>query len=272
MERTSTPVSADMDSASDYSYESIGSSSSDQLIADNGDESARSMRLLANKENGLNEESQLVVEPTTSTPYYMQEYTTPVVQRDQFEFTSSAVPSFLAQISTTMAAITSLCEPNPCMNDGKCVITTKGFFECRCVNDSFSGEYCENFKKVIKLSTTTIRTTSSARSHMDYLITKPSTSMSSSTSSPSTSSSSTVVTTTALSQELIKKRRKWSNKCPSNCYYSLRRGFCRFSTVNNEPYCSCEPQWTGQDCGTRNYCWNNKCENNSTCFNFPGLK
>lgn len=57
-------------------------------------------------------------------------------------------------------------------------------------------------------------------------------------------------------------------QCPSNCFYSLGRGFCALSQ-SGYPHCVCHMGWTSVDCSQKNYCADNDCSNNSTCVNYP---
>ena len=49
----------------------------------------------------------------------------------------------------------SPCEPNPCMNQGVCVLISSESYICKCLNSSFSGQYCQMVN--MKTTTTTTR-------------------------------------------------------------------------------------------------------------------
>ena len=155
-----------------------------------------------------------------------------------------------------------LCQPNPCMNEAKCEVERiSSTFKCICLNESFSGKYCEIFKihyqnSIQKLSETT---------HLKLLL-------NSTTVSLTTSSAVTEKSKLTDNKEPIPYyTRAFFWQCPSNCLFNLGRGFCTLSK-SGYPKCSCHEKWTGVDCGQKNYCFNNGCQNNSTCSNYPEMR
>ncbi len=144
-----------------------------------------------------------------------------------------------------------VCNPNPCMNFGKCIIIADRF-ECKCLNSSFSGKLCQIFtfaqKKTPAITTTTIipkfsyKNIFPTRKALTY-ITRPKV--------------QPILTTTYYNH-------LW--QCPSNCHNNVGRGFCTLDTLSN-PKCVCNGDWTGHDCSVKNYCLYNRCTNNSTCVN-----
>ena len=188
------------------------------------------------------------VDPLThskSTSNFVQNMTTTVLKT-----TTKVVKSMKIEFKE------SKCKPNPCMNDAKCEVENDSF-KCLCKNSSFTGKHCEIFRFSLHESTISdvVKTT--------VTTVKPIT-----------------VKTTAASQKSQKidpqeplpyYTRAFFWQCPSNCLFNLGRGFCTLSS-SGYPRCACRDEWTGVDCGQRNYCLNNQCTNNSTCSNYPEMR
>jgi hypothetical protein len=159
----------------------------------------------------------------------------------------------------------SPCQLDPCMNDAKCELDeVDSSFKCICKNSSFSGKYCENYqiqsRNSIQQSSSSIKTSTITNL-------KPLTAsipMISFASSAETKKNTTI-------DHLPYYTRAFFWQCPSNCLFNLGRGFCTLST-SGYPRCSCHEQWAGVDCGQKNYCFNNECQNNSTCSNYPEMR
>ncbi|CAF0900276.1 unnamed protein product [Brachionus calyciflorus] len=148
-----------------------------------------------------------------------------------------------------------LCNPNPCMNNAKCLINQNSFV-CLCSNASYTGRYCENYRSLSTLETTLTATKKTI---------------------PKTEEITTKFTTTAPRTDTSTRRtyhttpRAYIWQCPSNCFYNFGRGYCTLSS-NGNPHCVCRLEWTGVDCSQKNYCLTNKCEHNSTCSNYPEMR
>lgn len=179
---------------------------------------------------------------------------------------STSAPLPATTVKLTMSDyVQSICEPNPCLNNGKCILV-KEDFECKCSNSSFTGKFCEKFRILpIRPKVTALPST------IQILTT-------------STTSTSDLPTNSTISKNILTIEEKFNStksigsttrayfwQCPSNCFHSLGHGYCSMSSTGH-PYCVCRLEWTGIDCSQRNYCIINKCENNSTCSNYPEMK
>lgn len=147
-----------------------------------------------------------------------------------------------------------VCEPNPCLNGARCTIITDSFI-CKCLNNSYSGRYCEKYippqPRVDKLQPT-----------VPARVTYP----------PIATTYNPYLGVTNQEESITESsthRYFWN--CPSNCLFHLGRGYCALSP-SGFPNCVCRNEYTGIDCSQQNYCLRNKCSNNSTCFNYPEMK
>ncbi len=189
----------------------------------------------------------------TKIPLVLTERPTPInkhyttVTRDYARTTKPTTTSKNTFIKTNPFK-EPLCEPNPCLNNGKCVITGDRFL-CKCANSSFTGKYCERFTySADETSKWPLMTPNFETSIVRYQTTTPKT-----TKMPFTTSAFFF----------------W--QCPSNCLNNLGHGYCTLST-NGYPKCVCQDQWSGIDCSQRNFCFKNSCLNNATCLNYPEAK
>jgi hypothetical protein len=109
-----------------------------------------------------------------------------------------------------------LCDPNPCMNEAKCIVL-KDSFECICMNSSFSGRYCENFRiqyfrstqaptstsTFSSTTTTTTTTTKSSSTSTTIRSTTTSTTREPLSTTSSTTTDSTVDSTSRLTSRMF---------------------------------------------------------------------
>jgi hypothetical protein len=158
------------------------------------------------------------------------------------------------------------CEPNPCLNNAKCLIISDSIY-CKCTSQ-YSGKFCENL----------IYPNGLARAKFlpaTFQVSSTTPANASSTTTPSLSTTFNPYLT-SNDQEFYQtpestSTRRYFWQCPSNCMYHLGRGYCALSS-SGFPSCMCRNEFTGVDCGQLNYCLKNLCSNNSTCFNYPELK
>ncbi|RNA44826.1 cysteine-rich venom latisemin-like isoform X2 [Brachionus plicatilis] len=174
--------------------------------------------------------------------------------------TSTPKPTITTQSSTVKqmttlrpnlkseAAFTEpLCNPNPCMNNAKCIVSHNSFL-CLCSNSSFSGRYCESFHKIVAQTTKILPKMEKFTNK--FII-------------PQTKKITPLYRTTTP--------RAFIWQCPSNCFYNFGRGYCTLS-AGGTPHCVCRLEWTGVDCSQKNYCLNHRCQHNSTCSNYPEMR
>lgn len=161
--------------------------------------------------------------------------------------------------------------------------------KCLCINSSYTGKHCEITK--LKPITTTTRTTTTfelaaTTTSTDYDTPRdPFMMMMTTESSPSfvpthlltlksgSANKHAPLTSSPrvpfhTNKQITPTTRAYFWQCPSNCFYSLGRGFCALSQ-SGYPHCVCHIGWTGIDCSQKNFCAENDCNNNATCVNFP---
>merc|ERR1719288_757042 len=60
--------------------------------------------------------------------------------------TTTATAEIISTVTTsTTASTSSVCDPNPCLNDGHCVVFP-GKYECDCFGTKYTGDNCEIFR------------------------------------------------------------------------------------------------------------------------------
>ena len=191
---------------------------------------------------------------THNNPFHVESTS---AKSSQAKTHASAMPTTKIIIKSMKES--SLCKPNPCMNEATCELVYDSF-KCVCTNASFTGKYCEHFRFVSQQK---------PKSHNAAVIVK-----STATMKPLADKTTVVAAHKSKidSQEpLPYYTRAFFWQCPSNCLFNLGRGFCTLSS-SGYPRCACRDEWTGVDCGQRNYCLNNECTNNSTCSNYPEMR
>lgn len=146
-----------------------------------------------------------------------------------------------------------LCNPNPCMNNAKCIVSHNSFL-CLCANGSFTGRYCESFHPIVKEENSYPYSTK-ILPKIDQFTNK--------FIIPQTKKITPIYRTTTP--------RAFIWQCPSNCFYNFGRGYCTLS-ASGTPHCVCRLEWTGVDCSQKNYCLTHKCLHNSTCSNYPEMR
>ena len=169
--------------------------------------------------------------------------------------TAKQLKNILSNANTDASFTEPLCNPNPCMNNAKCIISHNSFL-CLCSNVSFTGRYCESFNQVSREKITTKTTSTSTTKTQNPQLTNK-------FIIPQTKKITSIYRTTT--------HRAFIWQCPSNCFYNFGRGYCTFSS-SGTPHCVCRLEWTGVDCSQKNYCLTNKCQHNSKCSNYPEMR